>query len=91
MYSKRHLLDMEQRHPEAGSSWPSWPRASWWRDSAWLSILILSTLNRDPKPAGYKGDAVPAVVPSGALQPGARHLTETLLRPLGKKGLPYAG
>ena len=35
MYSKRHLPDIEQwlqRHPEAGSSWPSWPKASqFWR------------------------------------------------------------
>ena len=31
MYSERHLPDIEQwlqRHPEAGSSWPSWPKAS---------------------------------------------------------------
>ena len=28
MYSKRHLPDIEQRHPEAGSSWPSRPIAS---------------------------------------------------------------
>ena len=35
MYSKRHLPDRSvepeqwlQRHPEAGSSWPSWPKAS---------------------------------------------------------------
>ena len=34
MYSKRHLPGIEQwlqRHLEAGSSWPSWPKASYLR------------------------------------------------------------
>jgi len=32
MYSERRLPDIEQwlqRHPEAGTSWPSWPKASY--------------------------------------------------------------
>ena len=29
MYSDRHLLDIEQRHPEADAFWPSWPKASY--------------------------------------------------------------
>ena len=28
MNSKRHLPDIEQRRPGAGSSWPSWPKTS---------------------------------------------------------------
>ena len=48
MYSMRHLPDIEhwlQRHPEADSSWPGWPKASLGGGGTWVSVAPRTSLD----------------------------------------------
>jgi len=60
MYSKRYLPDIAvepeqwlQRHPEAGSSWPSWPEASYpFQAANYAHQLVTEKINNPGGPGG---------------------------------------